>query len=424
MYRRLKGYDDLILPLRDRLTAKGIECDIRLVDSFGNGKLSPSQMADWYNTGTVLVCASDTEGTPNVALEAAACGCTLVSTPVGNMPELIRDGANGYLVQRYVQALEKGVDAACQNYPALAAEMQKDIRTWSWEDRCGAFFEAFRGMLRRPRRDIAAPAVPAEPPALDLTDQVTVFVTTIGAPSYEACMACLRLQDCRFQLKVIENVAPMSVAFQRMLDECTTPYYVQVDEDMLLYPHAVRMLHEAMQQEDPRIAIYVAMLHDVHLGQHIQGIKIFRHEIVRNYPFAHVQGCEVEQIRRFERDGYSYTVRKFDKTKGPFTETFGLHGTHWTPQLIYLRYATMEQRRRRRTASGEWISGLPVMLAEKFRQDPSELNYYALLGSIIGALSPVSGTGQEKDFRNYDADPAFNLASQLLRELTSPARAQ
>ena len=102
-HRRLKGYDDFMLPLQDRLRAQGIDCELLLVDSYGSHKRAPREMAEWYNTGTVLVCASENEGTPNPALEAAACGCTIVSTKVGNMPELIRDDVNGYLVDRDVE---------------------------------------------------------------------------------------------------------------------------------------------------------------------------------------------------------------------------------------------------------------------------------------------------------------------------------
>ena len=40
-----------------------------------------------------------------------------------------------------------------------------------------------------------------------------------------------------------------------MLDECTTPYFVQVDEDMLLYPHAVRTLHERMAAAATEVAM-------------------------------------------------------------------------------------------------------------------------------------------------------------------------
>jgi glycosyltransferase involved in cell wall biosynthesis len=80
--RRRKGYDRLLLPLQRAFAALGIDCEWDLVDSYADDKRPPEAMAAWYNTGTVLVCASASEGTPNPALEAAACGCTIVSTPV------------------------------------------------------------------------------------------------------------------------------------------------------------------------------------------------------------------------------------------------------------------------------------------------------------------------------------------------------
>jgi glycosyltransferase involved in cell wall biosynthesis len=109
-------------------------------------------MAAWYNAGTVLVCASEEEGTPNPALEAAASGCTVVSTAVGNMPELIRDGQNGYLVERRLDALAAAVMQAVEEYPRLAAEMQKDIASWDWRARSCEYFDLFRRVLEeRPR---------------------------------------------------------------------------------------------------------------------------------------------------------------------------------------------------------------------------------------------------------------------------------
>ena len=71
-----------------------------------------------------------------------------------------------------------------------------------------------------------------------------VFVSTVGYPTYQECLEGLAAQDSKFTLKIVDHVAPMSAALQRMQDECTTPYYVQVDEDMLLYPQAIRTLHE------------------------------------------------------------------------------------------------------------------------------------------------------------------------------------
>lgn len=58
---------------------------------------------------------------------------------------------------------------------------------------------------------------------------VTVFVTPVGAPSYAACRQHLAAQDCAFTVQEIADVAPMSAAFQRMLDTCTTPFSMRGD---------------------------------------------------------------------------------------------------------------------------------------------------------------------------------------------------
>ena len=181
---KLKGYDDLVVPLFERLRSEGIDCEALLVDSSGRSRRDAAAMAAWYDSATVLVVASESEGTPNVALEAAACGCTLVSTRVGNMPELVRDGENGFLVERDLESLYHGVRRALADYPRLAANLARDIRAWGWPERARGYFDAFRRVV--------APAPALEGDARpDRSDELTVFVSTVGAPSVPECLACL-----------------------------------------------------------------------------------------------------------------------------------------------------------------------------------------------------------------------------------------
>jgi len=55
-------------------------------------------MAVFYRQADMVVLTSDYEGTPNVVLEAMACGLPVIASRVGGVPDLIRDDQSGYLV--------------------------------------------------------------------------------------------------------------------------------------------------------------------------------------------------------------------------------------------------------------------------------------------------------------------------------------
>lgn len=56
-----------------------------------------SNMSVEYKKNDVLICGSTMESYPNVISEALANGLVVISTPVAGVPEVIKDGYNGYL---------------------------------------------------------------------------------------------------------------------------------------------------------------------------------------------------------------------------------------------------------------------------------------------------------------------------------------
>ena len=259
----------------------------------------------------------------------------------------------------------------------------------------------------------------------DLRDELTVFVLTVGAPSAPECLKRLEEQDCRFRTDVIRNVAPMSSALQCMLDRCRTSFFVQVDEDMLLYPHAIRVMHEKLTQTSADTAIVTCHLFDNHAARVIYGLKIYRHTIVRHYPYAEVKGCEHDQIRRFKSDGFVDFRFPIDDEFSPSDLTLGEHGDDfWTPLSVFERYLTLERKLRRHSDATPMTSVTRVeeyahFFLRRFLEEGDELDLYALMGVIAGRVAPASGRGREKDYRDYDNLPGFSSLLRFVEEASA-----
>lgn len=113
-----------------------------------------AEMRDFYQGLDVYVCASRSEGTPNPCLEASACGLPVVTTPVGNMPELIRDGENGFFIERSAGSLAAKL-ALLRDDPALRRRMGEAARAsivpWDWTRQALAYRAMFRHALGEKR---------------------------------------------------------------------------------------------------------------------------------------------------------------------------------------------------------------------------------------------------------------------------------
>jgi glycosyltransferase involved in cell wall biosynthesis len=90
-----KGLLDIIQPACQSLD----KAQLRIVTKEEDW-LPHHEMPNFYRDIDVYVCASQSEGTPNPVLEAAASARTVISTPVGIVPMLIKNGKNGFLVRR------------------------------------------------------------------------------------------------------------------------------------------------------------------------------------------------------------------------------------------------------------------------------------------------------------------------------------
>ena len=213
-----------------------------------------------------------------------------------------------------------------------------------------------------------------------VTPATTIFVTTIGdEANFADCMAHLRSQTVERPIEIINRVAPMSAALQQMHARCRTPYYVQVDEDMILFPEAIATLERLIRESPPQVALACATLWDCDTERSIYGVKIYRHAIVRQFPYENTLSCEVRQLDRIYAAGFTALLLPF----GDRSTCLGEHGKHYTPETIFKRWQRMFQKRRE-SDNVAWIDPWARRLLDRYVATGEVLHLYALLGAVAG----------------------------------------
>jgi glycosyltransferase involved in cell wall biosynthesis len=147
----VRGFSDVI-----EAATKSVE-DVRLVAAIREDRhRTPLEMRDFYRGLDAYVCASESEGTPNPCLEAAACGLPLVTTRVGNMPEFVVEGENGFFIDRSPSSLAgrlAWLKSHLDQLVSMGREARRTALNWDWSLKSRPYAVMFHAALneQRPR---------------------------------------------------------------------------------------------------------------------------------------------------------------------------------------------------------------------------------------------------------------------------------
>ena len=108
--------------LKEALTAQAGALGI-LTNCIFAGKRPHEEVPLWISAADCLVVCSLSEGFPTILPEAMLCGVPVIATPVGGIPEVVRNGETGVLVPcRNPSALAHALDSLLSS-PQLSSEI-------------------------------------------------------------------------------------------------------------------------------------------------------------------------------------------------------------------------------------------------------------------------------------------------------------
>lgn len=140
-----KGLNTIIRPAIQLLHQMGIEVELDVIDR-ADKWVPRSEVAEYYNTLDVLLCASLVEGTPNPVLEAMASGVPIVSTDVGIVRMCVGDRQAAFIVDRTPVAFSEAL-ALLFSKDGLRAELSKEnlqrIAKHDWQARLADWRQFF-----------------------------------------------------------------------------------------------------------------------------------------------------------------------------------------------------------------------------------------------------------------------------------------
>lgn len=123
--------------------------DVRVADRC----LVQSEMSDFYNSVDVITVMSKAEGDPRTLIEGMACGCFPVAVDVGIVPELVKHGVNGLVIERTPQALATALEWCRVNVELVRDAGRRNaeqmLRTRTWAHASLAWGSAFDDLVAR-----------------------------------------------------------------------------------------------------------------------------------------------------------------------------------------------------------------------------------------------------------------------------------
>ncbi len=147
------GGDGPHTPMFRQLQSQATALNIQNRVTFA-GRVEQKTLPQYYSAADVLAVPSYYESFGLVALEALACGTPVVTTPVGAMEKMVKDGVTGYVATdsdpKHFARLIEAIGLKQQQNSLSPSKIRASVTQFTWARSASLLLEAYRRALHEP----------------------------------------------------------------------------------------------------------------------------------------------------------------------------------------------------------------------------------------------------------------------------------
>jgi hypothetical protein len=165
---------------------------------------------------------------------------------------------------------------------------------------------------------------------------ISAVLLTIGEPSMERALEAIKRQTLRpAEVVIVRDVRPWHKAINAGAARVATPFFVQVDSDMILDADCLEQLRHRMR---PRVGEVIGMLRDPLMGM-VSGVKLYRTECFRQVGMPDSIAPDTDHYQQMRKRGWKAALaRRGLSTPLSKVLVLGEHDPSYTPEYTYHKY--------------------------------------------------------------------------------------
>ena len=205
---------------------------------------------------------------------------------------------------------------------------------------------------------------------IDLRQKLSAFVITNGRSTYDYCVKALEdSQNVCFEYSVIRDKDWLA-ANQEIVKQCVTPFFVRVDDDMLVHPRCIEYMWHCVKTQHPKVALRQWELWEPYNNRSVRSIKVYTHSLVQRVGFRINHLGKIDKPFREDCDKMHYDIESQK-------DIIGIHSCSDIEE--HVKYAKMRGEdkgkgfKRKEKDMRKAIKNCKLSLEEQFEQRKSYL---------------------------------------------------